>query len=261
VAHLIVLSSGGDMKKVLSSVVYVLGFNYLLLGQSVMAQPDPNLRDRIEQRANVKTDGNKKDTRQDPRSTLQGAPVGPKTTFCPGEYAFCGSSTCKPTGRKIAVNVDGGNKTKEYDESECKCPIITKEIAYQNGVELGGLAALEEGNMKGSCSRPGPGKIWSLMGLNMEVWPQESTKPPFQSAQVGYQACPAGTKGSNCWSYECKIDPKPINGVKVATCFCAIGAAYLGQPIDPKLTIMTGAGSHYSNPGAACNQHPVSSEM
>ena len=157
--------------------------------------------------------------------------------------------------------MDGGKKTKEYDESECKCPIITKEMAYQNGVELLGLAALEEGNMKGSCARPGPGKIWSYAGVGMELWPQESTQPPFQTAQVVFQDCPAGTKGSNCWNYECKIDPKPINGVRVATCFCAIGSSYFGQPVDPNLLIMTGAGSRYPNPSTACSQYPVSSEQ
>jgi len=248
------------MKNIFSLATFILGVTCLLLGQPSMAQPDPNMRDRMEQRRDAKTDTSK-DRRQDPRSTKLDAPVGPKVTLCPGEYAFCGSSTCKPTGRKIKVKVDGGKKTKEYDESECKCPIITKEMAVQNGVERAAFAALEEGNMKGSCARPGPGKIWSIMGVGMELWPQESTQPPFQTAQVAYQGCPAGTKGSNCWNYECKIDPKPINGVKVATCFCAIGSSYLGQPVDPSLTIMTGAGSHYPNPSTACSQYPVSSEM
>jgi hypothetical protein len=248
------------MKKVFSLCACVLGITCLLLGQTVMAQPDPNMRDRMEQRRDARTDGSQ-DSRQDPRSTKLDAPVGPKLTLCPGEYAYCGASTCRPTGRKIKVKVDGGKKTKEYDESECKCPIITKEMAVQNGVELAAFAALEEGNMKGSCARPGPGKIWSIAGVGMQLWPQESTQPPFQTAQVAYQQCPAGTKGSNCWNYECKIDPKPINGVKVATCFCAIGSSYLGQPVDPNLIIMTGAGSHYPNPSTACSQYPVSSEQ
>lgn len=249
------------MKKAFSVGVSILGLATLLFCQSAIAQPDPNMRDRLEQRRDVKSDDGSRDISQGPRSTKLDAPVGPKLTLCPGEYAYCGASTCKPTGRKIKVKVDGGKKTKEYDESECKCPIITKEMAYQNGVELLGLAALEEGNMKGSCARPGPGKIWSYMGVGMELWPQESTQPPFQTAQVAFQDCPAGTKGSNCWNYECKIDPKPINGVKVATCFCAIGSSYLGQPVDPSLMIMTGAGSHYSNPSSACSQYPVSSEQ
>jgi len=247
------------MYKKIAFVLSLMAFAFL-----AHAQPGPNEahspRDGMERRADVKTDGTKKDTRTDPRSTAAGAPVGPKLTYCPGEFAFCGSSTCKPTGRKIEVKVDGGNKTKLYDESDCKCPIIPKKIAVQNGAKLGGLAALEEGNMKGSCDRPGPGKIWSLMGLNIDVFPQESTSPPFQMAQVGYQSCPVGTVGSNCWSFACKIDPKPINGAKVATCYCAISDAYLGHHIDPSSYISTGAGSHYSNPSQACSQYPVSSE-
>ena len=249
------------MKKAFSLGVSILGFATFLFFQSAIAQPDPNMRDRIEQRRDVKTDDSNRDISQGPRSTRLDAPVGPKLTLCRGEYAFCGSSTCKPTGRKIKVNVDGGKKKKEYDESECKCPIITKEMAVQNGVELVGFAALEEGNMKGSCARPGPGKIWSYMGVGMQLWPQESTQPPFQTAQVAYQTCPVGSVGSNCWNFECKVDPKPINGVKVATCYCAIGESILGHPADPSLAIETGAGSHYPNPSTACSQYPVSNEL
>lgn len=249
------------MKKAFSLGVSILGFATFLFCQSAIAQPDPNMRDRVEQRRDVKTDDSNRDIGQGPRSTRLDAPVGPKLTLCRGEYAFCGSSTCKPTGRKIKVNVDGGKKKKEYDESECKCPIITKEMAFQNGVELVGFAALEEGNMKGSCARPGPGKIWSYMGVGMQLWPQESTQPPFQTAQVAYQTCPVGSVGSNCWNFECKVDPKPINGVKVATCYCAISESILGHPADPSLAIETGAGSHYPNPSTACSQYPVSNEL
>ena len=122
-----------------------LGFFSATLAFSVFAQSDSNtqnLRDRVEQRDASRGDKiTKRDLRETARDTpgLASLPAGPKLTACPGEFAFCGSSTCKPTGKKIAVNVGGDNRTKDYPEAVCECPIITKEIADKNGIALEGF--------------------------------------------------------------------------------------------------------------------------
>lgn len=244
------------------------------LAFSALGQSDSNaqnLKDRIDQRASSRGDNiTKQDVRETVRDTpgKASAPVGPKLTACPGEFAFCGSSTCKPTGRKIAVNVGGDHRTKNYPEAVCECPIITKEIADKNGIALEGLAGLNEGNMKGSCARTGPDRIWSLMGLET-VFPMESATPKWQPGTAGYQSCPQGTKTTNCWSFDCKVNPKPVKTttsdgqemlVRTATCSCAIFDAYLGHHTGPDSYMATGAGSHYNNPSAACSQYPVGAE-
>jgi hypothetical protein len=251
-----------------------LGFFSATLAFSVFAQPDSNtqnLRDRVEQRDASRGDKiTKRDLRETTRDTpgLASLPAGPKLTACPGEFAFCGSSTCKPTGKKIAVNVGGDNRTKYYPEAVCECPIITKEIAEKNGVPLEGLAAVNDGNMKGSCARSGPGRIWSLSGVET-FFPMESATPKWQPGTVGYQSCPQGTKTTNCWNFDCKVNPKPVKTttaegqeimVRTATCSCAINDAYFGHHTSPKSYMATGAGSHYNNPAMACNQYPVGSE-
>jgi hypothetical protein len=177
---------------------------------------------------------------------------------CPGEFALCASSTCKLTGRNIEVNINGGKSTKSYPEVVCKCPIITEAIAMANGVELSGLAGVNEGNMKGSCAVPSPDKIWSLFAP-LAMYPQESANPPFQrNAQnmFAQQKCSRGT-GSNCWSFLCTRDKVPTNGTQTATCFCPAGENPFGAPTQNS-EFLTGAGSQSKVPQNACTQYPVS---
>jgi len=176
-------------------------------------------------------------------------------TECPGEFALCAASTCKPTGRMIKVKEADGKTTKEYPESVCKCPIITAEIAVMNGKALTGIAGLNEGNMNGSCDAR-PGKIWSLFSP-LKVYPQESTNPPFQMKDTIPQTCSTGT-GSNCWSYECTIDKEPaVNGVRTATCACPIGENPFGAPTQNG-EFLAAAGAYFANPSSACSMYPVS---
>jgi hypothetical protein len=130
------------MNKVFSLCACILGITYLLLGQAVMAQSDPNMRDRMEQRRDAKTNSSQ-DSRQDPRSTKLDAPVGPKVTLCPGEYAFCSSSTCKPTGRKIKVKVDGGKKnhlrSKGFFGFELDLKRISRTIFFLSSYLFNGM--------------------------------------------------------------------------------------------------------------------------
>lgn len=182
------------------------------------------------------------------------------TQLCQGEFAFCASSTCKLTGRQIEVKEDGGKTTKKYPEVSCKCPIIDQKIAVeQNGVPLVGIAAVNEGNMNGSCTPPSPGTIWSYFSKNIKLYPQESATPTFSTpGPAQSQTCPANSgTGSNCWNYLCKIDPQLTNGVRTATCLCPIGEGLYGGKARNSADFVTFAGSYSSNPAAACSQYPV----
>ena len=186
-----------------------------------------------------------------------GKRAGPDTAVCPGEFALCASSTCRPTGRMITVKEKGGTTTKQFPESICTCPVITPEIAQQNGVPLVGVAALNEGNMDGSCKSPGPGKIWSYFSNEIKVYPQESATPAFSMQMANQQTCPAGSKGTNCWSYLCEIDAKETNGARTATCSCPYGESLFGAPEGPQAPWVTFAGGYSSNPSTACSMYPV----
>ena len=179
-------------------------------------------------------------------------------TSCPGEFALCAASTCKPTGRMIKVKEADGKTTKEYPEAVCKCPIITAEVAVMNGKPLEGLAALNEGNMNGSCNPPRPGTIWSLFSP-LEVFPQESSNPPFQLAHTSVMSCPSSpSPGSNCFSFECVIDKEPAaNGVRTASCSCPIGENPFGAPTE-NASFLTSAGNQFANQSSACSMYPVS---
>ncbi|ABP34246.1 hypothetical protein [Polynucleobacter asymbioticus] len=179
-------------------------------------------------------------------------------TQCQGEFALCAASTCTPTGKKIKVNEDGGKTSRLYEEASCTCPIIDKKIAEANGVDLVGLAAVNEGNMKGSCDRPGPGKIWSYFASGITVYPQESATPPFAPRTAVPQTCAAGSVGTNCWNFECTVDKPQPGSPRTATCFCPIGESYIGHKASPKDALETMAGGYYPSPTQACSQLPVS---
>jgi hypothetical protein len=168
--------------------------------------------------------------------------------ICRGQYALCAASTCTPTGGQITVNVAGGG-TASFPEAVCTCPVYKgPAIADVNG-----------GNMQGSCAAPGPSKVWSL------YWPKKHipqainnwSRKPAESA-VGVQLCSAsedvGSSYTNCFSFACTLDSKPINGVKTATCHCPLGEGLDGKPVDSDTPIITPAGQCNS---AYCSQHPV----
>ena len=179
-------------------------------------------------------------------------------TTCPGEFALCAASTCKPTGRMIKVKELDGKTTKEYPEAVCKCPIITQAIASMNQMELQGIAALNEGNMNGSCDAPRPGTIWSLFSP-LTIFPQESADPPFDVRHTNVQTCPSSpSPGSNCFSFECVIDKVPAaNGVRTASCSCPIGENPFGAPTQNS-EFLTSAGGYYNPQSSACSMYPVS---
>ena len=260
------------MKRTFSAAIILIGAVFILIGGTasastfdqgagsfLLAQADVgtrDLRDRVDPGSrDIRGDRDSDSSHPGPKQFLGKTGL----TECPGEFALCGASTCKPTGKKIKVKEDGGKTTREYDEAVCKCPIITKEIAVQNGTTLHGIAAVNEGNMNGSCARPSQDKIWSYFNLDILMYPQESATPQFTMAQSNNQVCPAGgAKGTNCWNYLCTVDKDKTNGAKTATCFCPIGEGYFGHPTTSSEGLVTAAGGQYQNPSDACSQYPVS---
>ena len=211
----------------------------------------PAVQKEVENRVQSNRDSSGGNSRPSARNDVKNAGI----TKCPGEFALCAASTCKPTGRMIKVKEADGKTTKEFPESVCTCPIINQAIADMNQTELAGIAGLNEGNMNGSCDSA-PGKIWSLFSP-LAIYPQESTDPPFQIRQTNPYVCNHG-KGSNCWSYECTIDKEPAApGVRTATCACPIGEnPFGGTTQSPGFRIA--AGAYFKVQDAACDMYPVS---
>jgi hypothetical protein len=81
--------------------------------------------------------------------------------ICHGYFALCAASTCKPTRKKIEVNVSGDG-TALFPEADCTCPIFSGDA----------IADLVGGNMKGSCEPPSPDQIWSTFAVRSQI-PQE----------------------------------------------------------------------------------------
>jgi hypothetical protein len=180
------------------------------------------------------------------------AASGHEFAFCSGYFALCAASTCKPTGRKIEVNVTGGG-TAYFPEANCTCPIFSGQ----------GVADLAGGNMQGSCEPPvapdGSTGIWSYYAAHSHIaqevtgWvasgPKALAPPMFCSKSLAL-----GSTLTNCFSFACDSQTY-INGVPVATCHCPIGESLDGTPVAPRTTFVTQAGQEDPR---YCAAHPVS---
>jgi hypothetical protein len=224
----------------------------------LMAQNDfrADLKSKIEDRRSDASDASDVASQAKTSKIKNGNP-SVITQQCSGEFALCLSSTCKPTGRKIKVKRDDGKTFRYFEESACKCPVITAEIAQQNGTTLTATASVNEGNMNGSCANRSPGTIWALYNSDITLYPQESFNPGFATAQENMHLCPAGTVGSNCWNFECKVDKEKTNGTKTATCFCAINDGQFGREVRPGDSLFTAAGGYFNPPAKACGMYPA----
>ena len=228
----------------------------------LLAQVDQRRDGVIDPRDRKDGPRNESETKSKRNQTANSSPSTTSKGFrmCPGEFAFCASSTCVKTGKEIEVKEADGKTTRKYPEVSCKCPIIDEKIAVeQNGKSLVGIAAVNEGNMNGSCIRPTPGTVWSYFSKEITYYPQESATPSFSTpGPAVQQTCSAGSgTGSNCWDYLCKIDSKPTNGVRTATCLCPYGEALYGAKAHRNADFVTYAGAYSANPSAACAQYPV----
>ena len=176
------------------------------------------------------------------------AEVTPDFRFCQGYFALCAASTCKPTGKQIAVNTITG-RTRNFPEADCTCPVIL-------GPSLANLAG---GNMQGSCDPPGPVQLWSTFQLRPDI-PQAITNwvPHLPEAATQVQRCPAslnlGNQYAQCFSMSCDMETY-INNVPVVTCHCALGATLTGGRAEPHSSFLIEAGQ--GDP-EFCREHPVS---
>lgn len=240
------------MTSLLMVITTAFGANSsVLLAQNDLR--DGPLRSRMEER---KSDSSSKDGGYLTQNTKSTIDKMSGLTQCEGEYALCLASTCRPTGRKIKVKRDDGKSFRFFEESECKCPVITAEIAQQNGTTLTATAGVNEGNMNGSCAHK-PGTVWALFNKDIVLYPQESANPPFAMKHENMQQCPQGTVGSNCWNFECRVDKERTNGAKTATCYCAINDGQFGREVRPDDALFTAAGGYYNPSSKACGMYPA----
>jgi len=201
-----------------------------------------------------------------------------------GQFALCAASTCIATGTTMDVNINGGPQTKggsttKFPSALCKCPVITQAIMTANNKStLEALAAVNEGNMQGSCDVPNPKtQVWSLF-QPIGYYPQATLDPAF-SYPPPVPASPATTPpttvqgsakpqlcknvsgkqlGSNCFSFLCTIDPTQTNGVTTATCTCPLGEGPFGGSTPAGSVFPTEAGTLTSDPTKYCYMNPVS---
>lgn len=171
--------------------------------------------------------------------------------FCHGYFALCAASICKPTGKKIRVNVSGDG-TALFPQADCNCPIFSGDA----------IADLLGGNMKGSCKPPSSNQIWSLYSLQVLIpqeingWvptgPAAAAPPLFCSKNLNL-----GTRLTNCFSFACD-SLRYINGVPVATCHCPLGESLSGTSVPAHTSFVTqaGQGDH-----AFCAEYPVSGPL
>jgi hypothetical protein len=180
------------------------------------------------------------------------AQSGHEFAFCSGYFALCAASTCKPTGRRIKVNVTGGG-TAYFPEADCTCPIFSGQ----------GVTDLAGGNMHGSCTPPvapdGSVGIWSYYAAHSHIaqeitgWVAAGPKalaPPM----ICSKSLKLGNTLANCFAFACDSQSY-INGVPVATCHCPIGESLDGTAVPPRTAFFTQAGQ---DDQAYCAKHPVS---
>lgn len=196
-----------------------------------------------------------------------------RTSNTQGKFALCAASTCVPTNTTMDVRVNGflGGTTK-FPSATCKCPIIDSAIMEMNGkLPLTALAAVYEGNMKGSCNVENPAtQVWSLfqpIGYYPQATLDFAYPPPVTSNGVTTQGATkpqlckniSGKQlGANCFSFLCTIDAIKTNGVTTATCTCPLGEGPFGASTPPGSVFPTEAGSLNSDPTQYCYMNPVS---
>jgi hypothetical protein len=156
------------------------------------------------------------------------------------QYALCAASTCKETGKTIAVNTPEGG-TRNFPEAACTCPVLPSG-------DNGAVANLNGGNMQGSCDAP-PNGVWSLY-QPLTNYPQKIYGWNYHDAKLN-TSCTAdlklGDRFANCWSFACSnlrtVTSEDGTLVTLATCYCPIGEDVLSAlPTKPKTGFLTNAG-------------------
>jgi hypothetical protein len=129
---------------------------------------------------------------------LAGSAQAMDLAICNGQFALCAASSTTPTGKTIVVN------GKKFAEGVAVCPILTGK----------GIADLSL--MNGSC-KAAPGKVWSLFST-VTSYPQAPTWAVTAMTVTKFVTTKESGM-SNMWSFSCEIQAKPVNGVKLASCY------------------------------------------
>ena len=120
--------------------------------------------------------------------------------ICTGEYALCAASSATPLNETIVVN------GKTFKKGLAVCPVL-------KGDSIADLSL-----MNGSCAAP-TGKVWSLFS-SQSSYPQA---PTWAVAPAQFRSFTTtkeyGGGMSNMWSFLCDVQPKTVNGVKLANCY------------------------------------------
>ena len=171
------------------------------------------------------------------------AQTGPE--YCYGQYALCAASTCELTGRKIWTRVVSSTGLlqgfRRYPEAVCTCPVMSGKFRA-SGANLG--------QMKGQCDQPGPGLVWSIyspMPIPQAMNAYRLGEPDMRPLE---QVCAARQDRSfaNCFGFKCVVNPEPVNGVRMATCYCPTNDDTHGNPV-PK------GSSAFKNEAGQCDEN------
>lgn len=150
--------------------------------------------------------------------------------ICKGQFAFCGASGTTVTGKDIVV------LGQTFREGMSVCPVMS------------GNAVANFTLMQNSCYAP-PGKVWSLFASFKSV-PQAPTwaDTPTVTRTFVTSKEPGGGM-SNMWSMLCDIQPKKVNGTRLANCYGPMNESpWTNDPVPVGATFVTQAAVGLPNP-------------
>jgi len=141
--------------------------------------------------------------------------------ICTGEFALCAASGATLTGKTITVN---GNT---FPEVVAVCPVLHGPA----------IADVTGGNMQGSCSPPGKGKVWSMYQVRSDIpqapnWLRNTPAPyrTFVSSQTAQM--------SNLFSFSC-TKSETVNGQQLANCYGPANENLSGGTVAFGTTVVT----------------------
>ena len=150
--------------------------------------------------------------------------------LCKGQYAFCGASGTTPTGKDIVV------LGQTFKEGMSVCPVM-------NGTSIANFTL-----MQNSCDAP-KGKVWSLFAPLTSVPQAPSWADAPTVTRTFVTTNEPGGGMSNMWSMLCDIQPKKVNGVRLANCYGPMNESpWTNNPVPVGATFVTQAIAGSPNP-------------